>query len=121
MVHSTVQREGSIRTAKTLYQPIKRAMDVAGAALGLVLFSPVILVVAALVRARLGSPVLFRQQRPGRGGEPFTLVKFRSMKDGPGNDTDRLTPFGARLRSTSLDELPEFWNVLRGDMSLVGP
>ncbi|HEX7134757.1 MAG TPA: sugar transferase, partial [Iamia sp.] len=78
-------------------------------------------VVALAVRRSMGSPVLFRQTRPGLGGEPFTLVKFRTMRSGPGDDGDRLTPLGRVLRTTSLDELPELWNVLRGDMSLVGP
>ena len=106
---------------------MKRALDVVVAAVGLVVTAPLQLVLAVLVRLRLGSPVLFRQQRPGLGGEPFTLVKFRTMTDERGSgggllpDADRLTPFGRWLRATSLDELPELVNVLRGDMSLVGP
>ncbi|MEP7221528.1 MAG: sugar transferase [Novosphingobium sp.] len=93
----------------------------------LVLLSPVLLVVALLVRFRLGTPVLFRQQRPGLGGRPFCMIKFRTMTDqrGPDGallpDAQRLTPFGRFLRASSLDELPELWNVLCGEMSLVGP
>ena len=105
----------------------KRLIDVVGAALGLLLASPIMAVVALLVRRRLGRPVLFVQTRPGRHGQPFNLLKFRTMTDecDAGGDPlpteQRLTPFGRRLRSTSLDELPELVNVLRGDMSLVGP
>ncbi|HSO50887.1 MAG TPA: sugar transferase [Acidimicrobiia bacterium] len=106
---------------------MKRALDAAVSALALVILSPLLLVIAALVRWRLGSPVLFRQERPGLHAKPFTLVKFRTMSLQPADPTDgsgdqaRLDPFGAKLRSTSLDELPELWNVLKGDMSLVGP
>jgi sugar transferase EpsL len=106
---------------------VKRALDAAVSALALVILSPVLLVIAVLVRWRLGSPVLFRQERPGLHARPFTLVKFRTMSLEPADPTDgsgdqsRLDPFGAKLRSTSLDELPELWNVLKGDMSLVGP
>lgn len=102
-------------------------LDVAGAAVGLVLTSPLQVAAAVAVRRQLGSPVLFRQQRPGLGGRPFTTLKFRTMRAArPGEDVlvsdpDRLTPLGRMLRSTSVDELPELWNVLRGDMSLVGP
>jgi len=108
------------------YDPVKRALDVVSAATGLVLLSPVIAVVAVLVAIKLGRPVMFRQQRPGKDGALFTLRKFRSMKDvdeakGLISDQDRLTPFGKALRATSLDELPSLWNVLRGDMSVVGP
>ena len=106
---------------------LKRSVDVVLAFTTLVLLSPLLLAVAACVRVALGSPVLFRQQRPGRGGQPFTLVKFRTMRDAsdahgrPLDDAARLTNFGRLLRATSIDELPELWNVLRGDMSLVGP
>jgi len=99
----------------------KRALDVLGALLLLALTAPVMLGVALLVRVRLGAPVLFRQTRAGRGGVPFTLVKFRSMRDGPGPDAERLTRLGRMLRATALDELPQLLNVLRGEMSLVGP
>ncbi|HKU60778.1 MAG TPA: sugar transferase [Gemmatimonadales bacterium] len=103
---------------------MKRLLDLALAAAGLLLLSPVLLVLAVAVRLALGSPVLFRQARPGLHGRPFTLYKFRSLLDDPTgarSDRERLTRFGAILRQTSLDELPELWNVLRGDMSLVGP
>lgn len=106
------------------YDVVKRLIDIGGAGLGLVVTAPVQAILAALVARKLGQPVLFRQQRPGRHGKPFTLIKFRTMREpetGSVTDADRLTPFGARLRSTSLDELPTLWNVLRGDMSLVGP
>jgi lipopolysaccharide/colanic/teichoic acid biosynthesis glycosyltransferase len=108
------------------YDVPKRVIDVVVATAGLIVTAPIQLVVAILVRRKLGSPVLFQQLRPGRHGEPFTLVKFRTMLDvdearGLVEDADRLTPFGAALRSTSLDELPTLWNVLKGDMSLVGP
>ncbi len=113
-------------TRRRAYLRVKRGIDVAVAGTGLVLSSPVIAVVALAVRRQLGSPVLFRQVRPGLHGEPFELVKFRTMRilgpdDDPSTDAQRLTPFGRWLRSTSLDELPTLFNVLRGDMSLVGP
>jgi sugar transferase EpsL len=106
---------------------LKRAIDIAGALAGLLLLSPVILVVAVLIRATMGSPIFFRQVRPGLGGRPFRMVKFRTMANAvdasgkPLPDGQRLTRTGRFLRSTSLDELPELWNVLVGDMSLVGP
>ena len=108
------------------YDPLKRLMDVLVSATALVVLAPVLALVATLVRVKLGSPVLFRQQRPGMGGEIFELIKFRTMRPldaqrGLITDEDRMTEFGAFLRSTSLDELPTLWNVLRGDMSLVGP
>jgi lipopolysaccharide/colanic/teichoic acid biosynthesis glycosyltransferase len=110
----------------TNYDPLKRGIDVLVSATALVVLSPVQGLVAALVRFKLGSPVLFRQQRPGKDGEIFELVKFRTMLPldpdrGLVTDEDRMTGFGAVLRSTSLDELPTLWNVLKGDMSLVGP
>ncbi|MEH6671656.1 sugar transferase [Halopseudomonas sp.] len=106
---------------------LKKLFDVTAAFLGLLLLSPVILVVAWQLRRKLGSPVFFRQTRPGLNGKPFEMVKFRTMKDAldeegnPLPDSERLTAFGQFLRSSSLDELPELWNVLKGDMSLVGP
>jgi lipopolysaccharide/colanic/teichoic acid biosynthesis glycosyltransferase len=105
----------------------KRILDVVVASVGLVVLSPLMAGLAWRVRRELGSPVLFHQQRPGLQGELFTLHKFRTMTDdwspdgGPLPDGERLTPFGRWLRATSLDELPELWNVLRGQMSLVGP
>ncbi len=101
---------------------LKRAFDIFVATLMLLALAPVMLLVASLVRVRMGAPVLFRQQRPGRGGRPFMLYKFRSMLEGESlPDAQRLTPLGALLRRASLDELPQLLNVLRGDMSLVGP
>ena len=100
---------------------VKRAIDVVGGIVGLVLGAAPMAVVAVLVRRSMGSPVLFRQDRPGLHGRPFTVVKFRTMLLGDGPDIERLTPVGNFLRATSLDELPEFWSVLKGDMSLVGP
>ncbi len=106
---------------------LKRGVDVLAAALGLVVLAPLLALLAALVRWRLGAPVLFRQVRPGLGGRPFELIKFRTMTDARDAeekllpDAVRLTRFGKFLRQTSLDELPELWNVLKGEMSLVGP
>jgi sugar transferase EpsL len=105
----------------------KRLFDLAAAGVGGILLVPLFLFLALSVRLRLGSPILFRHVRPGLGGQPFTLYKLRTMRDlfdesgEPLPDEVRLTPFGRFLRRTSLDELPELWNVLRGDMSLVGP
>lgn len=114
-------------SAGPAYRAVKRGMDAGAALAGLVLAAPVLLGVAVLVRLRLGGPVLFAQTRPGLGGRPFTLYKFRTMRDAvdaagePLPDHERLTGFGRMLRRSSLDELPQLWNVLRGDMSLVGP
>ena len=105
----------------------KRVLDLALAVPALVLLAPVVALTGVLVRARLGSPALFRQRRPGMDARPFTLLKFRTMTDAvdddgrPLADAERMTPLGRLLRSTSLDELPTLWNVVRGDMSLVGP
>lgn len=99
----------------------KRALDLIGAALLAVALAPVMAVVALAVRLRLGAPVLFRQVRAGHGGAPFDLLKFRSMREGPGEDAARLDGFGRALRRSGLDELPQLLNVLRGEMSLVGP
>jgi len=106
---------------------MKRLFDVICAAAALILLSPVLAVVAWLIRRQMGSPVLFRQMRPGLKGTPFLMVKFRTMRDARDAngvelpDSERLTRLGQFLRASSLDELPELWNVLKGDMSLVGP
>jgi len=106
---------------------VKRLFDIVASFCALLLFSPLIALVSWRIRKNLGSPVFFRQTRPGLKGRPFEMVKFRTMKDAAdvhGNilpDAERMTPFGNKLRSSSLDELPELWNVLKGDMSLVGP
>ena len=106
---------------------IKRLFDITAASAALVVLSPVYAAVAYKVKKNLGSPVLFRQTRPGLDGKPFEMIKFRTMKDAtdvegnPLPDSERLTTFGKMLRSSSLDELPELWNVVKGDMSLVGP
>jgi lipopolysaccharide/colanic/teichoic acid biosynthesis glycosyltransferase len=105
----------------------KRLLGILGASFGLVILSPILIIVAALVRHQLGAPVLFRQTRPGKNGKSFEMIKFRTMRDAtdqdghPLPDAERLTSLGKRLRSTSLDELPGLWNVLKGEMSLVGP
>jgi lipopolysaccharide/colanic/teichoic acid biosynthesis glycosyltransferase len=107
--------------------PVKRLFDFLVASLTLLFLALPLLALAWLIRRKLGSPVLFRQVRPGLHGKPFTMVKFRTMTDERGADgallpdAQRMTPFGRFLRASSLDELPELWNVLRGDMSLVGP
>ncbi len=119
-----VMREASPHAG---YETIKRTMDVVGAALGLSLTAPVLLPAMAAVRVTMGAPVFFRQRRPGRGGRPFELLKLRTMRhprpgeEGPEHDGARLTPLGRMLRRASIDELPTLLNVLRGEMSLVGP
>lgn len=100
---------------------LKRTIDVAVSAGALVVAALPMGVIALAIRRSMGRPVLFRQERPGLDGRPFELVKFRTMRDGDGPDGARLTPLGRLLRATSLDELPELWNVLRGDLTLVGP
>lgn len=106
---------------------MKRLFDMLVASLALMALLPILAVLALLIRVNMGSPVLFRQTRPGLHGEPFDMVKFRTMRDArdhegrPLADAERITRLGRILRSTSLDELPELWNVLKGDMSLVGP
>jgi len=105
----------------------KRLFDIIASAIGLLLLLPVIAVAAFQIRRKLGSPVFFRQVRPGKDGNHFEMIKFRTMRDGINKngdllpDSQRMIPFGNFLRNSSLDELPELWNVLKGDMSLVGP
>lgn len=119
-----------MKRSHRIYDALKRVLDLASSAVLLVILSPALAVTAVIVRVKLGSPVLFTQQRPGRDGRLFTIYKFRSMTSAPGDaaavdavatDAERLTPFGRALRSTSLDELPELVNVLLGQMSVVGP
>ena len=106
---------------------LKRLLDIVIATTALIILSPLYVFVAYKVKKNLGSPVLFRQVRPGLNGKPFEMIKFRTMKDAvdangnPLPDSERLTPFGKMLRATSLDEMPELWNVIKGDMSVVGP
>ena len=109
-------------------QPLfKRIIDILGSLAGLIILSPVFLIVSVLVYCKLGSPIFFTQERVGKDGKIFKMIKFRTMLDSTNkfgellDDEERLTPFGKKLRSTSLDELPELINVLKGDMSLVGP
>lgn len=118
---------GDIVDTVTLQRHVKRALDIALSSAGIVVLSPVLILLAAAIRWNLGSPVLFTQTRPGLHGRPFTIYKFRTMLDArddegrPLPDEARLTPFGRFLRRSSLDELPELINVFKGDMSLVGP
>lgn len=106
---------------------VKRLFDIAVSATALLCLWPLLLVLVWLIKKNLGSPVFFTQERPGKDGRPFKMIKFRSMRDAvdadgnPLPDSERLTPFGKKMRAASLDELPELWNVLKGDMSLVGP
>lgn len=116
-----------MRPRPTRPAPLKRVVDVVLSVVALIILSPALVVVALMVRSQLGSPILFRQMRPGLHGEPFELIKFRTMRTATAidgsllTDEERLTPFGRFLRSASIDELPELWNVIRGEMSLVGP
>ena len=125
--YSLLKEFGAGSVKRKVYQIIKRAFDVIVSAVGLVLLSPLLLVLAVLVRINLGAPVFFRQERPGLNGKIFMLYKFRSMKNGTDRDGNllpdeaRLSKFGKILRASSLDELPELFNVLKGEMSLVGP
>ncbi|MDK8076967.1 sugar transferase [Citrobacter freundii] len=106
---------------------MKRLLDIIISFCALILLSPLLLYLAYKIKVKIGSPVLFKQQRPGLNGKPFNMIKFRTMRDAydkdgnPLPDDERMTVFGTKLRNMSLDELPELWNVLRGDMSLVGP
>jgi lipopolysaccharide/colanic/teichoic acid biosynthesis glycosyltransferase len=100
---------------------VKRSFDIAAVLVTAVLWGPLLLAAAFVVRAAMGRPVFFVQERAGLGGRPFKLVKLRTMCEGPGTDAERLTRLGRWLRATSLDELPELWNVLKGEMALVGP
>lgn len=106
---------------------MKRLFDIAASAFALLLLAPVLVIIGVLIRISMGSPVLFRHVRPGLHGAPFCMIKFRTMREAhdaqgrPLPNTERITPLGRFLRASSLDELPELWNVLRGDMSLVGP
>lgn len=111
----------TVEDPRTAAKATKRGIDIVGAAIGLTIAAAPMAAISVAVARSMGSPVMFRQVRPGRDGQPFELVKFRTMRSGPGTDAERLTDLGRFLRATSLDELPELWNVLRGDMSLVGP
>ncbi len=128
MKKTTIHTDVKVHQPKGVYEAVvKRPLDFCLSLLALILLSPVLLVLMVLVRTKLGSPIFFCQERPGKDGKIFKLYKFRTMtdaKDAEGNllpDEERLTGFGRLLRSTSLDELPELWNILRGDMSVVGP
>lgn len=130
MTEEKVREKQTVETPhkKGVYERyIKRPLDFVLSFIALIVFSPILLITAILVRIKLGSPVIFKQERPGLNGEIFHMYKFRTMTDARdecGNlltDDERLTDFGKKLRSTSLDELPEFWNIVRGDMSLIGP
>jgi sugar transferase EpsL len=100
---------------------LRRAVDFVGATILAVVLSPVLAGLAAAIRFTMGSPVFFKQQRPGYKGEPFEVFKFRTMKDAEGPDEERLTRLGVFMRKLSLDELPQLWNIIRGDMSFIGP
>ncbi|MBL0219311.1 MAG: sugar transferase [Myxococcales bacterium] len=127
-VHSSSRHLARAVAVSLVQRAAKRALDIAVSATGLLVLAPLLAVTGAAVRVSMGSPVLFSHQRPGRDAKLFTLYKFRTMRAPRGGeqvyfrtDEDRLSPLGRFLRSSSIDELPELWNVLRGDMSLVGP
>ncbi len=119
--HRTVRLLRAANRAPAAGSPVKRILDFSAAVAGLLFLSPVLLLIALAVRLGAGAPVLFRQRRPGLGGRPFTILKFRTLRAGRGPDAERMTRFGRFLRRWSLDELPELLNVLGGEMSLVGP
>ncbi len=127
LIKSRQQVFRNMTKQRSLYSLLKRMMDIFASCLGLVIIAPILLVVAILIRYKLGSPVIFRQTRAGYQGQPFEILKFRTMTnthDADGDllsDEDRLTSFGEFLRRWSIDELPQLWNVLRGDLSLIGP
>ena len=100
---------------------VKRIIDIIASVLILTLLSPILLIIYYKIRTKIGKPVIFKQERPGKNGTIFMMYKFRSMKEGTGSDEERMTEFGKKLRSSSLDEILELWNVLKGEMSLVGP
>ncbi len=116
-----------MKNSRFFYLCLKRSLDICGSVFALVAFFPILLIIAIAVRLNLGSPILFSQERPGLNAIPFTMIKFRTMRDEKSSsgvaleDSERLTKFGKILRSTSLDELPELWNILKGEMSIVGP
>jgi lipopolysaccharide/colanic/teichoic acid biosynthesis glycosyltransferase len=112
--------KNNVLTSSEIYR-LKRPLDICLSALGLLALSPLLGLATLLVLGTMGRPVLFAQTRPGLGGRPFRLVKFRTMRRGPGTDAERLTRLGRLLRRLSIDELPQLWNVLKGEMSLVGP
>ena len=112
---------GSTGSSRETVYVLKRPLEVCFSAIGLLVLLPLLTLAGALVQMTMGRPVFFRQTRPGLGGKPFVIYKFRTMRPGPGTDAGRLTGLGRFLRRFSVDELPELWNVLKGDMSLVGP
>ncbi len=121
-----IDRMGRVETAS--HKPygnyekyVKRPLDVVFSVGALIALSPVMVVTAILVRVKLGAPVIFRQKRVGLDSKVFTICKFRTMRDGEGTDAERLTDFGRKLRSASIDELPELLNIIKGDMSIIGP
>lgn len=110
-----------MKLSNLFYQSIKRVCDLATVIVTAPIWVPLLLIASFAVKIKLGSPILFRQQRAGKGGKVFTILKLRTMVDGDGEDEERITPLGRFLRKTSLDELPQMINVLRGEMSIVGP